>query len=224
MTQSFGRYGVLLVLALSACSTTTQDRISAEFAPVWPVETAPDAGFLPTGAIYSQSAPGLFAADRRANRVGDVLTVDFAESFAARDVQNTSTGRNDSGSINLPDLIAGPLAFDSGRLTASAQGQFAGQAATTQQNTLSGRLSVTVTRVLPGGNLEVQGQKRLSMTSGNEYVRLRGIVRPWDISSDNVVSSDRLANADIQYIGAGDVSDASRPGWLRRGMNAVTPF
>ncbi len=79
---------------------------------------------------------------------------------------------------------------------------------------------------LPGGNLEVQGQRRLTMTSGVEYVRLRGVVRPSDISPDNVVRSDRLAHAEIEYVGAGAASDASRQGWLRRagryGVPAVT--
>lgn len=214
----------VLAMTLAACSTYTQDQISAEFAPIYPTDAEPDLGFLPSGAIYSNRAPGLFAADRRAARVGDILTVDFTENFAARDVQNTSTGRSDSFALDLPNVITNRFDIVDADLAAGTQSGFSGQGSTQQQNSLSGRLSVTVTRVLPGGNLEVMGQRRLSMTSGNEYVRLRGTVRPSDISSENIVRSDRLANADIQYIGAGDVSDASRQGWLRRAINGATPF
>jgi flagellar L-ring protein precursor FlgH len=85
-------------------------------------------------------------------------------------------------------------------------------------------LSVSVVRVLPGGNLEILGQKKLTLNNGDEYVRLSGIVRPADISAQNVVLSDRIANAQIEYIGAGQVADAGKQGWLRRGLNTVSPF
>jgi len=68
------------------------------------------------------------------------------------------------------------------------------------------------------------GQKRLALNNGAEYVRLTGIVRPEDIGSDNVVTSDRLAHADIRYIGAGDVADTGQQGWLSRVLTAVNPI
>ena len=78
-------------------------------------------------------------------------------------------------------------------------------------------------RVLPGGNLEILGQKKLTLNNGDEYVRVRGIVRPEDITSNNVVLSDRIANAEITYIGAGDVADAGRRGWLSSVLTSISP-
>jgi flagellar L-ring protein precursor FlgH len=62
------------------------------------------------------------------------------------------------------------------------------------------------------------------LNNGDEYIRVQGIVRPEDISSDNVVQSDRIANADIKYIGAGELADTGKQGWLGRTLTAVNPF
>lgn len=209
-------------LTLAACSETVQDRVAADWAPVYPAPAIETTRQMPTGAIYSETAPGLFAADRRAARVGDILTVDFTERFSARDVQGTSLSRSDTSSINLPGAL--PFGIDDADLTMGAERGFSGSGTTSQSNSLIGRVSVTVVRELPGGNLEVEGQRRLTLTSGVEYVRLRGVVRPSDISADNVVRSERLAHAEIEYVGAGPASDASRQGWLRRIVDTASPL
>ncbi|MFY9348095.1 MAG: flagellar basal body L-ring protein FlgH, partial [Orrella sp.] len=87
-----------------------------------------------------------------------------------------------------------------------------------------GQMSVTVARVYEGGNLEILGQKKLTLNNGDEYIRVRGIVRPEDISSKNVVLSDRIANAEIKYIGAGDVADTGKVGWLQRAATTLSPY
>ena len=87
----------------------------------------------------------------------------------------------------------------------------------------SGQVSVHVVRVMPGGNLEILGQKKLTLNNGDEYVRLHGIVRPNDILANNIVMSDRVANAEITYIGAGDLADAGRRGWLSRFISSLSP-
>jgi flagellar L-ring protein precursor FlgH len=79
-------------------------------------------------------------------------------------------------------------------------------------------------RVLPGENLEILGQKKLTLNNGDEYIRVRGIVRPEDITSNNVVQSDRIANAEITYIGAGDVADTGQQGWLSRVLTSLSPI
>src|SRR3546814_469821 len=102
---------------------------------------------------------------------------------------------------------------------------FAGGGASTQSNTLSGSVTVIVTRVLPNGNLVVRGEKQVSLNQGAERVALEGIVRPIDIAANNSVTSDRIANARISYAGNGAVADANAMGWLARFFNSVLfPF
>lgn len=211
---------LLLALPLAACSTYLEDKASLDYAPIYH-ETVPSA-MRATGSIFHQDARGLFVSDRRANAVGDVLTVQFVERFQANKSQSVSSGRSSSFRMDLPTAIIG--GFDPAGLTHSTRQDFSGRGAASQSNTLTGRLSVSVSRVLPNGHLEVVGQKRLMLNNGAEYVRLTGVVRPEDISSDNVVTSDRLAHADIRYIGAGDVADTARKGWLTRIISMANPL
>ena len=84
---------------------------------------------------------------------------------------------------------------------------------------------VSVVQVLPNGNLMVRGEKWLMLNNGNEYIRVTGVLRPEDINSDNTVSSQRIANARIQYGGTGDFSNTQERGWLAKFFNSVfNPF
>lgn len=213
---------LFLIPTLTACSTQIEEKISEQYDPVYPVEMPASTDAAPTGAIYTASSSGLFASDRRASRVGDILTVDFEEKFAASKSQSTSGSRNNSYEADLPNLLTG--GFDDGLLTNSTKQSFAGKGAAQQSNSLTGRMSVSVVAILPGGMLQIMGQKRLTLNNGREYIRLTGVVRPEDIGADNVVPSDRIAHADIQYVGAGDTHDTGKPGWLRRGIAAVSPL
>ncbi len=78
-------------------------------------------------------------------------------------------------------------------------------------------------RVFQNGNLQLLGQKKLTLNNGDEYVRVSGIVRQDDISPRNVVNSNRLANAEITYIGAGDVADTAKRGLFPRLLSAINP-
>lgn len=212
---------LIAVLPLAACATYIEDRTGEDFVPAYDEAAA----FLPppvTGGIYGTGARGLFASDIRAADVGDVLTVQFTERYAATKSQTANGSRSSAYQIDLPDVLTG--GFDDGRLTNGTDQSFSGRGGAAQSNSFTGRLTVTVVRLLPNGHLEVMGQKRITLNNGNEYVRLTGVVRPEDIGPDNVVPSDRLANADIRYVGAGDTADTARPGWLRRGLAVVSPL
>ncbi len=212
---------LIFVLLASACtSELVEEADSVNYDPVYPVEGL--AQPAATGGIYTASSAGLFASDRRAARVGDILTVEFEERFQASKTQSTSGNRASDYETQLPAII--PLGIADGALDNSTKQSFSGRGSAQQSNSLSGRLSVSVVRVLPGGLLEIAGQKRLTLNQGNEYIRLTGVVRPEDINAENVVMSDRIAHATIKYVGAGAISDTSRQGWLRRGLNEVSPL
>lgn len=211
---------LFLMLPLAACSTYLEDKASLDYAPIYH-ETTPTVQRA-TGSIFHQDTRGLFVNDRRASSVGDVLTVQFVERFQASKSQSATSGRSSSFRMELPTAVLG--GFDSAGLNHSSRQDFSGRGAASQSNSLTGRLSVSVSRVLPNGHLEVVGQKRLVLNNGAEYVRLTGVVRPEDIGPDNVVTSDRLAHADIRYLGAGDVADPGQKGWLTRLIAVANPI
>ena len=223
---------VILTQALGGCSTYMSQLEGQAFEPVDPAMNL--AMEQPAnGAIFRAGQSGLFATDQRARRVGDILTVTFNEIFAATKAQTAASSKADAFAVTLPtglpNILTGGFATDDsgvngGGLTAGTNRTFAGAGNAAQSNSFTGSLAVTVTRVFPNGNMEVAGQKEITLNNGNEYVRVKGIVRPEDISATNIVSSTRLADAQIRYTGSGHLADASKPGWLSQFMRAISPF
>lgn len=218
---------IAFITALSGCSTHTQNTAALEFAPIYPSELDIPIASEPTGGIYSEAKGGLFVTDKRASIVGDILSVRLLESFSATKAQTASSSKTDSFDVTmpvgLPNIVTGGFS-SANALTSGTQQSFSGSGAAAQSNTLSGFLAVTVVRVHDNGNLEIAGQKKLNLNNGDEYVRLTGIIRPSDISATNSVDSSRIANAEITYVGAGQVADSSRKGWLSNVMRTISPF
>jgi len=212
-------------LLLSACSTYVEDVASEQFMPVIPDETEEEP--IVDGAIYKGKSKGLFATERKASKIGDIVTVALNESFNASKSQSAASGKTDSFGVTLPtgllnDLV-GRSVKDADYGFGSTQA-FNGTGTASQSNAITGLVSASVVRVYDNGNLEVLGQKKLTLNNGDEYVRVHGVVRPQDIGAGNIVNSNRLANAEITYIGAGDVADTAKRGWLSRLVTAVSPL
>ncbi len=83
---------------------------------------------------------------------------------------------------------------------------------------------MTVAEVYPNGTMLVQGQKRVTLNRGDEFLKIKGLVRTADVDRDNRVLSTRVADAQISYTGKGDVARAGRQGWLSRFFSVVSPF
>ena len=220
-----------LALVLGGCSTYVSQIEGQAFEPVDPaVNLAAEQPM--NGAIFRRGRSGLFATDQRARRVGDILTVTFNEVFAATKAQTAASSKADAFAVTLPtglpNILTGGFDKDAAGngagLTAGTNRTFSGAGNAAQSNSFTGSLAVTVVRVFANGNMEVTGQKEITLNNGNEYVRVEGIVRPEDISATNIVSSNRLADAQIRYTGSGHLADTSKPGWLSQFMRAVSPF
>ena len=187
-------------------------------APMVPPPPASD------GAIF-HAADGYAALHEgwRARRVGDPLTIVLVERTAAS--KSASSKLDSNGSFGITPPATGPLnLFNPSDIGASGRRGFTGQGAADQSNSLSGEVSVTVAEVYPNGTMLVQGQKRVTLNRGDEFVRIKGIVRTADVDRDNRVPSTRVADAQIAYTGKGDVARASRQGWLSRFFQVVSPF
>ncbi len=93
-----------------------------------------------------------------------------------------------------------------------------------QSASLTGAVSVTVIEVLANGNLVVRGEKQLALTEGTEVIQVSGIIRPDDVSPNNMVQSRRLANAQIAYRGTGDMAAVAKTGWGTKALLKLWPF
>ena len=211
------------IFLVNACSTYVEEANNKQFKPLTPSFEEFNKDEPSSGSIYSTSSSGLFSSDRRAKKVGDILSVTLSETFSSNKAVTNSSGKTDSiGAEVGPTGILRNFA-GLGR-SASTTNSFSGSMSTNQSNSLNGTLSATVVRVFPNGNLEIKGQKKLRITEGTEYIRLTGIIRPQDISTSNSVSSAKIAEAQIEYVGAGILDNASKPGWGSAFFRAISPF
>ena len=218
----------VVVSLISGCTTYVENQASMGFDPIY-LQATPQVDVAnPTGGIYKSSSQGLFATDVRARGVGDILTVSLSETFTATKSQSTSSSKADGFDIDLPvgvpNLLTGGLSKQADAFKMGTAQSFAGAGAAAQSNSLTGFLTVMVTRVFDNGNMEIMGQKKLRLNNGDEYIRLTGLIRPEDVSATNLIASNRIADAEIVYVGAGEISDSGRQGWLSRGMRAVSPL
>ena len=177
------------------------------------------------GAIFQAAqSRGLFE-DYKARQVGDLLTVELVEKTDASKTAKTSVTKDSEAGADYSQSDLSSAGGGLFSLAMSANRDFEGEGDSEQSNSLEGSISVTVADVLPNGNLVIQGEKWLGLNQGKEYVRLRGIVRPVDITADNTVLSTQVGDVQIYYGGTGAVADSNVMGWIMRFfVSALMPF
>ena len=200
-----------VLLLLAACSPVPPR--DPEFAPVQPASLRPP--IQNSGSIYQSGYDMRLFEDNKAMRVGDVLTIKLQELTQAKKADDLNAKKDNSLLASAPMILGNPTSVETEIKTTK---DFQGEGEANQSNSLIGDISVTVTELLPNGNLKVRGEKRVTLNQGDEYIRLSGIVRPVDIDADNTIASDKVADATIMYTGEGAMADASKMGWLSRAI------
>lgn len=165
--------------------------------------------------------------DLRASRIDDIITIVVDERASAVATGNTKAARSSSAKAKIDALTGIPRAVGPlpNLLGASSQTQLDGQGSTSRETTLQTTLAARVTHVLNNGLLVVEGTKSIVVNSENQLIRVRGVVRPVDLSTGNGVTTDRIAQLEVSVNGKGVVNDAvRRPNFLYRLLLGVLPF
>jgi flagellar L-ring protein precursor FlgH len=224
----------LVFFILVSCAATENNNIHNSFKSMQPDYTNILNEKSLDGTIYEGSG-GLFASDRRANKVGDIITITLDETVTANNNGSATLNKSQDYTFDLPDALFGPssllgkLFFNGGikeanLSTANNAENMTATGTTKSDFTMDGTVSVTVVRVFPNGNLEIKGSRKVSFKSGNEYVSVQGVIRPEDISASNTVSSLKIADAQIAVSGDGSVTNVTTKGWLSKFFSYAQPF
>jgi flagellar L-ring protein precursor FlgH len=186
------------------------------------------------GSLFSANPSLALYSNDVALKLGDVITVVLSEGTSA--TKNVSANYKKGNKINSHASIFGApgklgilnkLPFSAGNDTGNlsndlnSDAEFTGSGGALQNNQLNGKISATITQILPNKNLVIAGEKWVTIGNGEEYIRVSGIVRPQDIKPDNTVMSTSIADARISYSGTGDLQRGTVPGWLARLFNAT---
>ncbi|WP_116137424.1 flagellar basal body L-ring protein FlgH [Trinickia diaoshuihuensis] len=179
----------------------------------------------PPGSIYNPGYAGhpLFE-DQRPRNTGDILTIVIAENINATKSSAAAAGRNGTTNMSVPTAGFLKGLFNHVDLSASGANTFGGSGGANASNTFNGTITVTVTNVLPNGNLVVSGEKQMLINQGNEFVRFSGVVNPNTVSGANTVLSTQVADARIEYSAKGYINEAETMGWLQRFFLNIAPW
>ncbi len=185
----------------------------------------------PAQSLWKDEVSKPMFADKRAASIGDILTILVQESTTSSKDNKTATAKESGLDASLATFLYSPAA--SGLLTKGGQmpamkfnskSDFTGGGSINNKDQLSARAAVQVKDVLPNRNLIIEGRRETSVGGEQQTMVLRGIVRPEDVLANNTVYSYNVADASIQIVSKGTLTDSQRKGWFTKIWDKVTPF
>ncbi|SDN87716.1 flagellar L-ring protein precursor FlgH [Halomonas shengliensis] len=162
--------------------------------------------------------------DRRPTMVGDILTIVLDEEVSASKNSQSSADRNGSSSLELGELPDALETLAEYGFDIEGNSDFSGGGGSEANNSFTGTITVSVLEVLNNGYLRVRGEKQIAINQGTEFIRFSGVVDPRTITGQGAVMSTQVADARIEYVGDGYISEAQHMGWLQRFFLNVSPF
>jgi len=173
--------------------------------------------------------------DIRARRLNDLVTIKVVENISGSGKADTSAGRKSTLDAGVDSIFGIPLNLNLNNLygkgntfsptvKGSMKDDFTGSGETTREGKLIGTITAKVVEVMPNGNLVLEARKEITINNEKQLLILRGMIRPDDVAVDNTVLSDRVADAEVYFVGKGIIQDKQGPGWLVRFIDKVWPF
>ena len=234
-----GLFGVAAVLM--GCSPKHQAGLESAMPPAVTMNTMPiPATPASEGSLWQTDGPlgDLFNNDK-AKRVGDIVTEKIIESSKASNNAKTKTDRTSSIDAGIDKLLGLEGRFNDSshnqfkqsrlfnpfsRVKGGLESEFEGKGETSRSGDLKAYVTAQVVGVLPSGNLQIAGSREVTVNNERQIIHLTGVIRPRDITPNNVVLSTHIADARIAYTGKGIVDERQRPGWLARILDFAWPF
>nr|WP_321482552.1 flagellar basal body L-ring protein FlgH [uncultured Cohaesibacter sp.] len=196
-----------------------------------PMPTVEPAAYSPNSLWQTGSRK--FFKDQRANKVGDILTVEVSITDSAKIDNKTSRSRSGSDNVGLTGSVGSVLGsalsgineIDATNLAnASSTSSSEGAGAIDRSEAITTSVAAVVLQVLPNGNLVIEGRQEIRVNFEVREILVAGIVRPEDIASDNTIESEKIAEARIAYGGRGQLSDVQQPRYGQQVMDVILPF
>lgn len=186
---------------------------------------------LQADSLWKDGQALAMVGDKRASKVGDLLSIIVQENNSTTKDTSTKTARTSSIDANISSFLYSPNASSflthNGALPAlkvDSTSAFDGGGKINNSERIIARIAVRVIDVLPNNTLVVEGRRQTAFAGETQDIILRGMVRPEDISPQNTVFSYNVADSSIRFLSSGDISRSQRKGWFSRLWDKVTPF
>ena len=190
-----------------------------------PLETAkPQPKRAEASSLWDSGSTSFFR-DRRAAKVGDLVTVLIDINDRAQ-LQNASErSRSNSRDVKDPDILNFDVQTESGSLLGLESGsESSGQGSIQRNENIRLRVAALIIRVLPNGNFVLAGRQEVKVNAELRELRIAGIIRQADINVDNTVDYDKIAEARITYGGRGQISNVQKPRYGDDVLEILLPY
>jgi flagellar L-ring protein FlgH len=183
------------------------------------------------GSIYTEGMAG-YLEDTRAVRIGDIVMIRIDERANAKGGASTDLDRQSSRKLGFDAILglapaireAHPNVDPAQLIAMMSENNFSGDGKTSRDGVLSGLIAVRVKREMPNEDLFVEGTKVVMINNEEYHLYISGVIRPTDIEGDNSVPSWRLADAQVEFTGRGDIASQVDRGWFAKALDAINPF
>ena len=185
-----------------------------------------------TNSLWQPGSTKFFR-DSRAWKVGDIIRVVVEISDNASLNNSTQQRRDGSDSLGIPNLIGKEKAIAanlsttanlSSLISTNSSRNHTGSGTISRKEDIKTEIAAVVAKVLPNGNLVVQGHQEVRVNYELREIKVAGIIRPKDITSDNSIRTNQMAEARISYGGRGVISEVQQPRAGSQVIDILSPF
>jgi flagellar L-ring protein precursor FlgH len=185
------------------------------------------------GSLFTENSVGaIYQSDERAQFINDVINIVIDEKATAERDTSTETKKDDSYETSMEEVLglikemeSRHPNFDGAKaLSMSAKAGFKGEGKTSRNDRLQATVPAMVRKVLPNGNLFIEGHRAILVNNEENHFYISGVIRRIDIDQDNTVLSSRIADAQIEFTGRGALTRGSEKGWFSTVLDYVWPF
>jgi len=223
--------GALLLLAgLAACQATPPPPSEIAKAAPFPVAVQAQTETQGGSAFPMVNAGSLYE-PRRHWRPGDLVTIDIVTTATAADTDDASLKRTGSIDDSMTNFMGVPLTFGRANgasitpsVGATSDQEFTGTGAATAANDITGQVEAVITSVDANGILALSGRTNVNINGNITSIVVTGYASPDDIAANTTISSNNVADMNVQYVGDGPLAGAHEVPWLQQILNKAWPF
>ncbi|HEX3698109.1 MAG TPA: flagellar basal body L-ring protein FlgH [Polyangia bacterium] len=179
------------------------------------------------GSLWHPGRPAsMLFTDARALRVNDLVVVKIEEVADAKRSANTDLTRESDSSAQITAFL-GLLSKLKGidpSIGGASTGHLKADGQSGRSEYLTATVPAVVRKVLSNGNLFVEGHRVVLVNAEEQHFYISGVVRPIDIDQENSVKSSMVADAEIEFVGSGVLTDNQHQGWFQRYFGWLWPF
>jgi len=221
---------LLCACALAGCTATAPGPTAIVKPTDFPVQVAQQPAAT-NGSVFPASTSGSLYEPRRDWRVGDLVTINIVTSTTATNTDNDSLTRKGKLNSAMTNFLGVPPIWGnyagspfSPSIAATSDQEYAGAGSAAASNNISGQVEAVITRVDANGTLALSGRTNVNVNGNVTSVVVTGYASPDDITANTTISSNKVADMNVQYVGNGPINDAHQVPWLQQILSKAWPF